>query len=60
MPTKPVRFAYHPSGTQPQEGALPFLPIALNYRTNLLTVHALLDSGASVNVLPYNQPHFLD
>jgi hypothetical protein len=53
MSTKPVRFAYNSSGTQLSEGSLPFLPIALKYRTNLLTAHALLDSGASVNVLPY-------
>ena len=51
--TKPVRFFYHPHGAQAQEGALPFLPIALQYQAKLLTVHALLDSGASVSVLPY-------
>lgn len=53
MRPRPVRFTYHPSGVQTQEGALPFLPIVLNHQANPLTVHALLDSGASVNVLPY-------
>lgn len=58
MPAKsaspnPIRFSYHPAGTPVPEGALPFLPIVLQHRAQVLTVHALLDSGASVNVLPY-------
>lgn len=58
MPAKsanpqPIRFSYHPAGAQVPEGALPFLPLVLQYGAQVLTVHALLDSGASVNVLPY-------
>lgn len=34
--------------------ALPKLPITLNYRNTSLEVAALLDTGASVNVLPYS------
>ena len=58
MPAKsaspnPIRFSYHSAGTPVPEGALPFLPIGLQHGAQVLTVHALLDSGASVNVLPY-------
>ena len=58
MPTKagrtqPVRFPYHPTGGQVSEGALPFLSLLLQYQTKMITVHSLVDSGASVNVLPY-------
>jgi hypothetical protein len=34
--------------------ALPQLPISLTYRDRSLEVSALLDTGASVNVLPYS------
>jgi hypothetical protein len=34
--------------------ALPQLPLTLAYRDELVSVIALLDTGASVNVLPYN------
>lgn len=50
---QPVRFSYHPMGKQAQEGTLPFLPLVLQYGIRARTVHALVDSGASVNVLPY-------
>ena len=50
---QPERFAYQPSGGPIPEGALPLLPLHLQYNRNRLTVTALLDSGASVNVLPY-------
>ena len=58
MPTsgsvwQPARFAYQPSGGPVPEGALPFLPLRLQYNGTGLSVPALLDSGASVNVLPY-------
>ncbi len=33
---------------------LPFLPITLSNKNNSLTVSGLLDTGATVNVLPYN------
>lgn len=50
---QPVGFAYQPSVGPVQEGALPFLPLRLQYNRTELSVPALLDSGASVNVLPY-------
>ena len=34
--------------------ALPQLPLALTYRGSSVAVSALLDTGASVNVLPYS------
>lgn len=52
--TKPVLFAYHPAGAPASEGTLPFLPLVLQHGTRVLTVYGLLDSGASVNVLPYS------
>jgi hypothetical protein len=33
---------------------LPFLPLTLIHNDNRLTVSGLLDTGATVNVLPYN------
>jgi hypothetical protein len=54
MVTEPVSFSYHPSGAMAHNGSLPFLPIELRYAANQFTVNALLDSGASVNVLPYS------
>ncbi|WP_299492905.1 retroviral-like aspartic protease [Acaryochloris sp. IP29b_bin.137] len=33
--------------------AMPYLPITLNYRNHSVETMALLDTGASVNVLPY-------
>lgn len=34
--------------------ALPQLPLSLTYRNSTIEVSALLDTGASVNVLPYH------
>ncbi len=34
--------------------AVPKMPLALTYRNSSIDVLALLDTGASVNVLPYN------
>ncbi|BDA66933.1 hypothetical protein RIVM261_029660 [Rivularia sp. IAM M-261] len=33
--------------------ALPLLPLSLGYQNSIVEVSALLDTGASVNVLPY-------
>uniref|UniRef100_B8HSQ4 Peptidase A2 domain-containing protein n=1 Tax=Cyanothece sp. (strain PCC 7425 / ATCC 29141) TaxID=395961 RepID=B8HSQ4_CYAP4 len=33
---------------------MPYLPITLSYRDRSLELMALLDTGASVNVLPYD------
>ncbi len=33
---------------------LPYLPLRLNYQTTSLDLEALLDTGSTVNVLPYS------
>lgn len=50
---QPARFPYHPTGGQVPEGALPFLLLVLQHGAKTIPVHGLVDSGASVNVLPY-------
>jgi len=53
--TKSQRFSYQQINQKIGEaGYLPFLPITLVNGHNSLTVSGLLDSGATVNVLPYN------
>jgi hypothetical protein len=49
-----VRFAF--TEVEPNLGALgtmPYLPITLTYQSQSVSVSGLLDSGSSVNVLPY-------
>jgi hypothetical protein len=49
-----VRFAF--TEVDPQLGALstlPYLPIILTYQNKSIRVSGLLDTGSSVNVLPY-------
>lgn len=49
-----VRFAF--TEIDPNLGALstlPYLPIILNYQNQSVSVTGLLDTGSSVNVLPY-------
>ena len=49
-----VRFAF--TEVDPSLGAfstLPYLPLALTYQSQSLSVSGLLDTGSSVNVLPY-------
>jgi hypothetical protein len=49
-----VRFAF--TEVDPKLGALstlPYLPIILTYQSNSIRVSGLLDTGSSVNVLPY-------
>ncbi len=52
--TQPVRFPYididpvHPGASR-----LPYLPLTLGRDQNTVTLLGLLDSGATVNVLPY-------
>lgn len=53
MSTESVTFPYHPDGAT-QDGALPFLPIRLGMGEIWVETNALLDSGASVNVIPYS------
>jgi hypothetical protein len=53
--TNSQRFSYQQINQRIGEaGYLPFLPITLVNAHNSLTVSGLLDSGATVNVLPYN------
>ena len=52
MPTEPTRFPYNPDRSQ-QEGSLPFLPIQLQFDTMWVQTTGLVDSGASINVIPY-------
>lgn len=52
--TTPIRFLY--AGTDSshfQATLLAYLPITLSHETHLLTVSGLLDTGSTVNVLPY-------
>jgi len=49
-----VRFAF--TEVDPSLGALstlPYLPLTLTYQNQFLSVSGLLDTGSSVNVLPY-------
>lgn len=49
-----VRFAF--TQLDPQLGALstlPYLPIVLTYQNCSISLSGLLDTGSSVNVLPY-------
>lgn len=45
--TSPIRFAYS------EPGLLAYLPITLSHESDSLAVSALLDTGSTVNVLPY-------
>ena len=52
--TTPVRFAYAPPDARRAEGSLlAYVPITLRHNTHVLTVTGLLDTGSTVNVLPY-------
>jgi hypothetical protein len=50
MKNKKERFPF--SETQ-KIGSLPYLPLLLTYQNHSVAVSGLLDTGASVNVLPY-------
>ena len=54
MPTKPLRLPYQPAETQKTDNPLPLLLLTLNFQRQSVKTIALLDSGASVNVLPYS------
>ncbi len=52
--TTPVRFAYaNPDASRSEGSLLAYLPITLRHDTHVLTVTGLLDTGSTVNVLPY-------
>lgn len=53
--TTPVRFAYADTdASHTARSLLPYLPITLRHGTHAVTVPGLLDTGSTVNVLPYN------
>ncbi len=55
MLAKSQRFSFDELGASGgQSGTLPYLPLKLAYQGNLLSAHGLLDTGATVNVLPYS------
>ena len=52
--TTPVRFAYaDPAASRAEGNLLAYLPITLSHGTHVLAVVGLLDTGSTVNVLPY-------
>lgn len=51
MNNESVRFPF--SETDKRVGSLPYLPLVLNYRKRSLAVKGILDTGSTVNVLPY-------
>ncbi len=51
----PTGFSYcPPNATARESGGLPYLPIILTYQELSINVNGLLDTGATVNVLPYS------
>jgi len=53
--TTPVRFAYADTdASHTARSFLPHLPITLRHGANAVTIPGLLDTGSTVNVLPYN------
>jgi hypothetical protein len=52
--TNPAGFSYcPPNATDRERGGLPYVPITLRYRKRSVAVNGLLDTGATINVLPY-------
>ena len=52
--TSPVRFAYaDPAASRADGSRLAYLPMTLTHGTHVLAVAGLLDTGSTVNVLPY-------
>jgi hypothetical protein len=52
--TIPVRFTYANTAASRAEGSLlAYVPITLRHETYVVTVPGLLDTGSTVNVLPY-------
>ncbi len=48
------RFQYRSARDKAMEEVLPYLPFQLRNQTQAIMVTGLVDSGASVNVLPYS------
>lgn len=54
MAIKAERFSYSEGETASRSASsLPYLPLSLTYQQQVVEVSGLLDSGATVNVLPY-------
>ena len=53
MAIEAERFSYSAEG-EATSSSLPYLPLTLNYRHQTVMVSGLLDTGATVNVLPYH------
>lgn len=52
--TDPAGFSYRPpNATARESSGLPYLPIVLTHQGNSAAVNGLLDTGATVNVLPF-------
>jgi hypothetical protein len=52
--TTPVRFPYAGAGASHSPASrLAYLPITLSHETHSVSVSGLLDTGSTVNVLPY-------
>lgn len=52
--TTPIRFPYAVAESDRSDASLlAYLPITLNHETRSVTVSGLLDTGSTVNVLPY-------
>jgi hypothetical protein len=52
--TTPARFAHADTAASRAEGSLlAYLPITLRHGIHVVTVPGLLDTGSTVNVLPY-------
>ncbi|GAP93553.1 aspartyl protease family protein [Leptolyngbya sp. NIES-2104] len=52
---EPVRYAFISNDSAPEElGFRPFLPIVLSTEQHTVSSSGLLDTGATVNVLPYS------
>lgn len=50
-----AQFPFATAGSiQRSAGVLPFLPLKLSHQNRIVSVQALLDTGASINVLPHN------
>jgi hypothetical protein len=55
MPAEAQRFAFtEVDKTLGAASSLPYLPLTLSYQDRSLSVSGLLDTGATVNVLPYD------
>lgn len=53
--TNPVRFDYADTAASHTDGSrLAYLPITLSHGADVLAVEGLLDTGSTVNVLPYS------